>query len=76
MNAAMTTAFDAASGGTAGAISMAIALALAASVFAWGANAVRMLLLELMHDPKRFVRNGWLVMRALTIVMVFVYLLV
>lgn len=76
MNAAMISAFNAASGGTAGAVSIAIALALAASVFAWGANAVRMLLLELMQDPRCFVRNGWLVMRTLMIVMLFVYLLV
>ncbi|MGK5032660.1 hypothetical protein [Janthinobacterium sp. MDT1-19] len=75
MNAAMHTAFDAASGGTAGAVAMFIILAVAASIVVWGANAVRMLLIEVMHYPKLFGRNCWLVMRALMIVMVFIYLL-
>lgn len=76
MNAAMHTAFNAASGGIAGVVGTAIALAVAASVVVWGANAVRTLLLELMRDPRQFRRNGWLVVRVLMIVMVFVHFLV
>jgi hypothetical protein len=72
----MHTAFDAASGGTAGMVAMAIVLAVAASVVVWGANAVRTLLLELMREPGRFARNGWLVVRVLMIVMVMVHFLV
>ncbi|PIG25437.1 hypothetical protein CLU93_5501 [Janthinobacterium sp. 35] len=75
MNVAMHTAFDAASGGTAGAVAMFIILAVAASIVLWGANAIRMLLIEVMHTPKLFGRNCWLVMRALMIVTVFIYLL-
>lgn len=75
MNAAMQTAFNAASGGAAGVIGMAIVMAVAATIVVWGANAVRTLLLETMRDPRRFGRNGWLVVRVLMIVMVFVHFL-
>lgn len=76
MNAAMHTAFDAASGGTAGVVGLAIVLAVAATAVVWGANAVRTLLLELMRDPRQFGRNGWLVLRVLMIVMVLMHFLV
>lgn len=56
----MRIAFDAASGGTAAGVALVIGLALAASLVVWGANAVRMLLIEVMQHPKLFVRNGWL----------------
>ena len=75
MTATMRIAFDAASGGTAAGVALVIGLALAASLVVWGANAVRMLLIEVMHTPKLFGRNCWLVMRALMIVTVFIYLL-
>ena len=75
MTATMRIAFDAASGGTAAGVALVIGLALAAFLVVWGANAVRMLLIEVMHSPKLFVRNGWLVMRVVTILMVFFYLL-
>lgn len=76
MNAVMHTAFDAASGGTAGVVGLAIVLAVAATAVVWGANAVRTLLLELMRDPRQFGRNGWLVLRVLMIVMVLMHFLV
>lgn len=75
MNANMHTAFDAASGGTASAVAMVIVLAFAATIIVWGANAVRLLLIELMHDPRRYGRNCRLVIRALIIVMTFIYLI-
>lgn len=75
MTATMRIAFDAASGGTTAGVALVIGLALAAFLVVWGANAVRMLLVELMDQPKLFVRNGWLVMRVVLILMVFFYLL-
>ncbi|PHV36874.1 hypothetical protein [Janthinobacterium sp. BJB304] len=75
MTATMRIAFDAASGGTAAGVALVIGLALAAFLVVWGANAVRMLLIEVMHHPNLFARNGWLVMRVVTILMVFFYLL-
>lgn len=72
----MHTAFDAASGGTAAVVGLAIVLAVAATAVVWGANAVRTLLLELMRDPRQFGRNGWLVLRVLMIVMALMHFLV
>jgi len=71
----MRLAFDAASGGTAAGVAMVIGLALASFLIVWGTNAIRMLLIEVMRSPKLFVRNGWLVMRVVIILMVFLYLL-
>ncbi|PHV19199.1 hypothetical protein CSQ92_27890 [Janthinobacterium sp. BJB446] len=71
----MRIAFDAASGGTASGVALVISLAFVSILVVWGANAVRMLLIEVMHHPKLFVRNSWLVMRIVIILMLFIYLL-
>lgn len=71
----MVAAFIEAAGISAGTISLAIALIVAAIAVTWGGNATRAILSQVMQQPKLLLKNGFLVIRVLMIVMVIIYVL-
>lgn len=75
MNPSMVAAFIEAAGISAGTISLGIALIVAAIAVTWGGNATRAILIQVMQQPKLLLKNGFLVIRVLMIIMVIIYVL-
>lgn len=75
MSPTQTAAFNTAAGLSAGQIGTTIIVIVAGAIVLWGAHTVRMLLSQLMYEPKLMTRNMHFVFRAVILVMALIYLL-